>query len=131
MNGIQQWAKDHKEEREAAKNQVQKSEFAGQKVRKIAEEELIVLAQVPAVNEAVFDFKQADGTVRKTKRYFYTTGKEYDAANESTWALLVPASVHNEICDLMEEYGPKLRAVKVKRSGNGINTEYKTFPQFV
>lgn len=126
MNVLEQWAKENKAELQAEKERKEKQ---GKQCRTIEGETIVVIKDIKKVTDSTFEFAKSDGTMQKVKRYFYHMTDEYNAEDANTWPLLLPKTVHYDIVDYVQEYGTKLRGVKITKTGSGKDTEYKTYPQ--
>lgn len=97
------------------------NEETGNECTKLQKPEDTVSLDIAKIEVKDFDFNDDTGKSKTVRRYLYFyTGVEKP--------LLLPKSVHAQIVAIHKEYGDKIKAVKVKTNGEGINTKYEVLP---
>lgn len=87
---------------------------------KLSQETTIVIIDILKVDNYEREFSD-NGKTKLSKKKLYTV-------QGGQRPLLVPLIVHGQIKEQRLEYGDKLRGVKIKRQGQGLDTRYSVFP---
>ena len=102
--------------------QAEQKEAEESRGNKIKNDDILVFDMIKTANTIIKEYKnQKDGTITKSLKKAVTLldGKE----------LIIPMMLWAKIAANKNEYGDRIKGVKIKVTGAGIETRYEVFPQ--